>query len=106
MTQNEVVVFGATQIAVGLSQVIRWSQVGNVIDGTIKILSGGGTLEIVEPQLSGASTAAGSAWGKGYPLGASEIYSFYGPATFYFAATGATMVLAVTTGRTTGATVL
>lgn len=106
MTQNEVVVFGATIFNIGLSQVIRWTPPANVIDGQFKILSGSGSLEIVEPQLSGSSTATGAAWGKGYMLGASDIISFYGPAAFYFAATSATMSLAFLTGRTAGATIL
>ena len=46
MNQNEVTVFGATQLVVGLSQVVRWIPAAYTIDGSIKILSGQ-TLEIV-----------------------------------------------------------
>jgi len=109
MTQNEVTVYGATLFYVGLSQVIKVPAGDHVIDGTLKIQSGGGTLEIVNPVYSGSSTQAGltaPAWGNGYPVSASEILSFYGPAIFYLAATGATMQVAMTVGRTAGATVI
>jgi hypothetical protein len=68
-----------------------------------KIFSGGGTLEVVSPPpaLSGSSAAG---WGNGYPVGANEVYSIGGPAVFYLAATGATMTIAMTIGRTAGAT--
>lgn len=88
---------------------MRISPGPNSIAGTLKILSGGGTLEILDPVLSGASTGAGTAttgWGTGYPLGGTEIYCYYGSSAFYLAATGATMVVAMTTGRTSGATLL
>ncbi len=106
MNQNEIHVVGATRIAVGLSQIIRVRPSANQYAEAIKIFSGGGTLEIVPPALSGASTAAASGWGTGYPLGASEVMSFGGPCVFYLAATGATMVAAMTLGYTAGATVL
>jgi hypothetical protein len=103
MTQNEIGVVGATRFAVGLSGTIRFSPGPQQIVATMKIFSGGGTLEIVEcpPALTGSS---GVLQGTGYPVGASEILQINGPAVMYFAATGATMVVAVMIGRTVGAT--
>lgn len=106
MTQRDTIVIGATRIAVGLSQIIRVVPGNYAYVQTLKIFSGGGTLEIVEPAYSGSSTAASSGWGTGYPVGASEIVPISGPAAFYLAATGATMIAVMTIGRTAGATVL
>lgn len=105
-SQNEISVYGATRVAVGLSTVIRIIPNDYDYAQSIKIFSGAGTLEIVRPQLSGSSTGTGTAWGTGYPLGASEIFNVSGPAVFYLAATGATMVAAIALGKTSGASVL
>lgn len=104
--QNEIQVIGATRIAVGLSQVVRVLPSAFEYTHVLKIASGGGTLEIVPMQLSGSSTASGNAWGAGYPVGGSEIYSYAGNAAIYLAATGATMVAAITLGYTQGSTFL
>lgn len=101
MTQNDVYVVGATRVVVGLSQVVKVSPSNNLTALGLKILAGGGTLEIVN-----AATLTGPGWGTGYPLGASEVLNIGGPATFYLAATGATMTAAVLMGRTAGATVI
>ncbi len=107
MTQNDIQSLGSTRIAVGLSQVIKIIPQAYQYAMSIKILSGGGTLEIVNPQLSGTSTASGAtAWGTGYPIGASESVNVAGPAVFYLVATGATMVAAMYFGNTAGATLL
>lgn len=106
-TQSNQSVIGATKIAVGLTQVVRIMPTEFDFAQTLKIFSGGGTLEIISPVLSGSSTPPGGSYlGTGYPLGASEIYKVEGPAVIYLAATGATMVLAMTLGKTSGATVL
>ncbi len=105
MNQNEIYVIGATRAIVGLSQILRISPGPNSIAGTIKILSGG-TLEIIDPVYSGASSAPNVGWNQGYPLGTSEIYCYYGSSAFYLAATGATTIVAMTMGRTSGATLL
>lgn len=104
--QNDLTVIGATRIPVGLSQIIRLMPSAYQAMNTMKILSGSGTLEIVAPAYSGASTAAASGWGTGYPIGAAEVYSVPSPAIVYLAATGATMVAVLTFGYTNGATVL
>lgn len=98
--------FSATQIIVGLSQVIKVIPTAYQYFDTMKIGVGGGTLEIVPIQLSGSSTAAGNAWGKGYAIGSSEIIMIGGPAPVYLAATGATITAFLTIGYTNGATLL
>jgi hypothetical protein len=103
--QSELSVLGATRITVGLSQVVRVMPTAYQYAEGIKIFSGGGTLEICPPCLSGTSTSTGN-WGVGYPIGASEVVNLGGPAVFYLAATGATMVATVLLGYTAGATVL
>lgn len=94
---------GSTQIAVGLSQVLRLSMGAYQTVSAFKIGSGG-SLEIVKPQFSGSSTAAGSAWGTGYLLGTTEVVAVNGPAVYYLAATGATVVVHALIGYTAGVT--
>lgn len=103
--QNDLHVLGATRIPVGLSAIIAVKPTDFQYAESFKIFSGGGTLEIVPVPLalSGGSAAG---WATGYPVGANEVMSIGGPAVFYMAATGATMVVAMTIGRTAGATVL
>lgn len=83
----------------GLSAIIKVAPTAYQYAEALKIFSGGGTLEIVSPPPALTGTSA-VVWGTGYPLGASEVFSIGGPATFYLAATGATMVLAMALGRT------
>lgn len=68
----------------------------------VKILSGGGTLEIhgtpTGSTLAGASLAP--LIGTGYLLGGSEVLSVDGPARFYLMATGATMIACLLKGLT------
>lgn len=104
ITQNDIASLGATRFAVGLSQVLRVSQTQNVYAQSYKIISGG-SLEIVPPCLSGSSTSTGN-WGVGYLFGSAEVVSVGGPATAYFAATGATVVVGAVLGFTYGATLL
>lgn len=104
-TQNEVSVIGATKVIVGLSQIIRVTAGNYQCAETFKYFSGG-SLEFVEPVLSGASTAAASGWGTGYLLGTNEAINIEGPAAFYLAATGATVTAMLLSGRTQGATYL
>lgn len=108
MTQNDIQGIGATRFAVGLSQVLRISPSAYQYAETIKIIAGGGTLEVVAIQFSGTSTLVSSslAWGTGYPLGSNEVFNVGGAATFYLAATGATMTAAMILGYTSGVTLL
>lgn len=103
--QNDWYGVGATQVAVGLSQVIRVQPPSNSWGGQLKIVSGSGTLAIVAPQFSGASTQTGFAT-AGYVVGGTEVVQFSGPVTFYLAATSATMTVGVVWGLTNGATLL
>jgi hypothetical protein len=89
--KNDITSLGATRFAVGLSQIVRCVATDYVTDWQLRILVGGGTLEIVPPAFSGTSTVAATAWGTGYAVGSSEVIFGQGPATVYLAATGATM---------------
>lgn len=105
MSQNDVCVVGATIIPVGLSAIVRIKAAAYEQNFALKILSGGGSLEIAKPPpaLSGSSA---SGWATGYQLGASEVVAIGGPATFYLAATGATMLASVLIGYSTGSSVI
>lgn len=94
--ETDVYLIGATRLVIGLSAILTVTPVATEIKGILKIFSGGGTLELVD----GPSTG----WGAGYPLAATEIYSLGGPATFFLAATGATMTAALSIGKSQGAT--
>ncbi len=85
-TQFEASVVGATHVVVGLSAIVGIVPPQYGFAQSLKIFSGGGTLEIV-PISIGATNAAGlTGWGTGYPIGASEVVSWAGPARFYLAA--------------------
>lgn len=104
-TQNEFSVLGATRIPVGLSAIVKCQPTPYQFWTEMRILSGGGTLEIVPvPVALSGSSAAG--WGVGYPMGISQIIDVRGPATFYLAATGATMVMSAWIAQTSGASFL
>lgn len=102
--QSEISVLGATRIAVGLSAIIKLNPSAYQYAENIRILSGGGTLELVPPPLalSGASCAG---WGLGYPIASGEAVSIDGGAVAYLAATGATMTVCMLIGYTSGAPV-
>lgn len=97
-------VIGATRIIIGTSALVKVMPIPFQQKGYLKIFSGGGTLEIVPqpPALTGTSAVV---FGTGYPIGASEIKEIDGPATFYLAATGATMVAAYVVHYSPGATI-
>jgi hypothetical protein len=101
---DSVAVIGATRITIGLSALVKVSPMAFAKGGVIKIFSGGGTLEII-PQPIALSGTSAAGWGNGYPLAAAEVKAIDGPATFYLAATGATMVAAYCVNYSPGATV-
>lgn len=104
-TQSDVYSAGSTRISVGLSAIIKVTPLQYQQLSQLKIFSGGGTLEVVPTPIAlSGSSAAG--WGLGYPVGASEVVTMNGPAVFYLAATGATMVAALLVGLTAGATIV
>lgn len=101
MYQNDVFMVGSTRIIVGLSTIVKVQPTAYENCFVLKILAGGGTLEIVK-----GTTAGGSGWGTGYPIGTNEFVSVAGPAVFYLAATGATMTASMYLGYTSGATII
>ncbi len=104
-TQSEIVVLGATRIPIPLSAMVAIRVGPNDFGHLFKIAAGAGSLEIVPiPLALSGSSAAG--WGNGYVLGASESVQVDGPATFYLAATSATMTVAMVLGKTAGASFL
>lgn len=105
-TQLYMAGLGATRMSVGLSQVLLVKPSNFQTVAAFKIFSGG-TLEVVRPQLSGASTAGGGsslAWGNGYVVGATEIVAINTSAAFYLAASGSTVVICALIGYTNGVT--
>lgn len=96
---------GATHVIIGLSAIVRMIPGPFTASRSLKILSGGGTLEIVSSPLalSGSSCVG---WGTGYPISVGEVVSLDGPVAFYLAATGATMTAAMAVGYSAGATAL
>ena len=98
MQQNEVQFMGATQItinALGASSFPYKFQSGSgAIGGQIKLVTGT-TVCILPNAVSGASIGGATAITTvlGYYLATSEMYPWYGPASFYIATTSATAVI-------------
>lgn len=109
--QNDTFAVGSTQVIVPASGASFFPVVikppAGTWGGQLKIYSGGGTL-MIAPNAGAAGVSIGGATGTllGYPIGASEIYQWAGPAAFYLQATGATMVAAVVFNFTSGYTLL
>lgn len=103
--QSDLGALGATHLVIGLSAILRCAPDAFVYSRSLKILSGGGTLEIVPIPLALSGTSC-VGWGLGYPIGAGEVVSTDGPTVFYLAATGATMTAALAIGYTVGVTTL
>lgn len=105
--QLDVKAVGGTQIAVGLSALIPVRVSARQIATSMKIVAGSGTLWIAPiPGVSLTGANAGSLIASGYPLGSSEVFNIGGPATFYLAASAATMTVAIATGYTSGYSLL
>lgn len=105
--QNDVTVVGATRLVIGQSQILRVIAPPNAVSSHLKYVSGG-SLEIVQPAFSGASTSTAGGWGTGYVLGTTEVFQELGPATFYLSCgvAGATTTAALAWGFSSGATAL
>jgi len=106
-SQQNVHGLGATQIAVGLSALVRVSPPPYQIATTMKVSAGGssGTLFICVAPGFGASTsgaAAASLIGNGYGLASTEVFNIGGPAAFYLSATGVTMTCSIIFGFSSG----
>jgi hypothetical protein len=95
---------GASIVNVGLSAIVKISGGPYLYATNVKIYSGGGTLEIVPPVATLSGTGA-TGWGIGYAISANETVAFDGPATYYLAATGATMRATILLGYSQGATI-
>lgn len=95
--QKDVMVVGATRIAVGPSAIIRVQPLPNQVSWMARVISGG-TLEIVQPN----TTPAG--WGSGFPFAVGDLVPIEGPAAFYLTAAGATAVVACMYKYSYGAT--
>lgn len=110
MYQNDIISVGVTQIPVGLSAIVAVRPTAYAYGRNFKIhpnSGASGILEIVSsPEGASLSGAGATGWGGGYPLGGGEAVTLDGPATFYLAATGQTMIAAVILGKTAGATFL
>lgn len=85
---------GSTQLSIGLSATVRVVPQAGQNGGFFKILSGGGTLAIV----NGISSIASG----GYIIASGEAISFSGPGVFYLAAAGATMTVGLCTNFSQG----
>lgn len=104
-SQQNVHAVGSTQIAVGLSALVKIIPPAYAIATTIKIAAGSGTMWITPAPGFGASlsgAAAGSMITGGYYLGASEVFNIGGPAQFLLSASSATMTAAIIFGFTSG----
>lgn len=96
---RELRLLGATLITVGLSAIVKVTPSNYHFADLLKIQSGAGTLEIVNVPATLSGTGA-TGWGGGYAIGSAEAIAIGGPATFYLAATGATMVAGLLIGLT------
>lgn len=107
MLQDRIYSVGATRFSVGLSLITKFGGAAYQSVVAFKILSGGGTLEIINsPATLGPGTGA-TGWGAGYPVGATEVVQINaatGPSYYYLAATGATMVVCAFIGQSAGVT--
>jgi hypothetical protein len=107
MTQDQAAFIGATQIiinALGASVFPYLFQSGpGSISGQLKLVTGT-TVCIVPNAKSGASIGGATAITtiQGYYLATTEMYPWYGPASFYLATTSATAVISAVINYTAG----
>lgn len=104
--QTQVVALGGTQMSIGLSAIISVKTAQYQSASTIKIVAGSGTLWITPIPLTLTGTPAASLMLTGYPLGASEVFSVGGPASFYLSAAGATMTIGMIIGYSSGVSLI
>lgn len=86
------------RIVVGLSSIVGVSIIAYQSSVMLKILSGGGSLEIGGTYSLSAGSSAAFTWGNGYLLGTSEIAEWNSTGMFFLAATGATITVALMRG--------
>jgi len=102
--ESDIYLLGATQLVIGTSAILHFANAQQFVgSGVLKRMSGG-SLEIVSapPALTGSSAVV---WGTGYLLEPTESVAIGGPASFYLAATGATVIAGYIFGKTNGATI-
>ena len=106
--QNDTFAVGATQINIGINSASVFPTLikpdTSSWGGQLKIVGTGGTLQILPRAISGASVGGATNALSGYPLGATEVYSWQGPAAFYLQSSGATTTVAMILTYTSGAT--
>ncbi len=105
-SQQNIYGCGATQIVVGLSAITRILPSAYQVATSIKILSGSGTLWIAPSGITLTGAGGASNVLAGYPLGATEVFNIGGPATFYLAASSATMTAALVIGYSSGVSLI
>lgn len=95
---EDVLSFGVTRIAVGLSALsyVRLNTIPSSLSAQFKILSGG-SLEIVSGVSAGSDPAL--LRNTGYLVGSNEIVSVGGAVSMYLAATGNTCVVGMLIGK-------
>jgi hypothetical protein len=94
MSQLDPVAIGTTQVTIGNSQVLRLTATNFETFSHVKYVSGG-SLEILKPQLSGSSTAAGGSFKTlGYLLGSTEVFNLNSAKAFYMGTSGSTPAIA------------
>lgn len=81
------------RIAVGLSGVVGVTVIPGQVAVTLKYVSGGTNID-----LGGTALVSGS----GYPLATTEIFNMTCAGTFYMTAAGATAIIAVVRGKSSG----
>lgn len=112
MTQNDVFVIGSTQFNLGILgasifPTVFKSGVGSV-GGQIRVTAVGTSslLQIYPQALSSGTVSGATAVLAGYPLGASQVFEWLGPASFYIASTGSTTTVAALFYYSAGATLV
>lgn len=103
MTQNDIATYGATQINVGLSAIIKVAPSANQYGTQLRVGSGG-SLEIVQTPIALTGSSA-TGWGTGF-LVTGTVSMINGPAAYYLAATGATVTVQILNGYTSGVTLI
>lgn len=101
---TDIFLLGATRLVIGLSAILQFSNTQQFVGAMILKKLSGGSLELVSapPALTGSSAVV---WGTGYMVEPTEAVSIAGPASFYLAATGATVTAGLIFGKTNGATI-
>lgn len=102
VSQVDTRIIGSTQLTLGVLGASVFPTIfktpTGVWGGQMKLgVIGASSLVQIYPQaIAGASVGGATGVIAGYPLGATEVFAWNGPAYFYLAATGSTTTVAVT----------